>query len=192
MEDIGIPRFGTVKSSSGFFSCKLSSDRIEGDWISGVLSECIHSAMNSLLNRLQHGSYAGFEMSQPDHDTMVGSAVKNCVKYSLTNIKAHLEGQEHPEEYGGKIPDIEAYKNGTKYLIEIEDLESISRSDTIEQLKVFSKGRTSSKFKLIIVVPFSPEKPEKDVKELLSSNGISYDNIWLYFAHSGETIGYPS
>ena len=129
-------------------------------------------------------------MSQPDHDVMVRSAVKNCEKSALTNIKAYLKGEEYPEEYGGKIPDIEAYTNDTKYLIEIEDLESISRSDTIEQLNAFSRGRTSSKFKLIIVVPYSPEKNEEYVKRLLSSNGIGYDNIWLYFSHSGDTIGY--
>jgi hypothetical protein len=79
-----------------------------------------------------------FEMSQPDHDTMVRSAIKNCEKHAFANIKAALEGYEQPEGYGGKIPDIEAYRNGTKHLIEIEDLESISRSDTIKQLKAFS------------------------------------------------------
>ena len=129
-------------------------------------------------------------MSQPDHDVMVRSAIKNCQKHGFTDIKACLKGEEQPEEYGGKIPDIEAYKNGTKHLIEIEDLESIARSDTIEQLKVFSRGRTTSGFKFTIVVPYSSEKKEEYVKGLLSSNGISYDGLWLYFSYSGETIGF--
>ena len=133
-----------------------------------------------------------FEMSQPDHDTMVRSAIKNCEKDGSTNIKAALGGYEPPERYGGKIPDIEAYRNDTKLLIEIEDLESISRDDTIKQLRVFSQGRTTSGFKFTIVVPYSREKPEEEVKRFLASNDISYDGIWLYFSHSGETIGFTA
>ena len=89
-------------------------------------------------------------MSQPDHDAMVRSAIKFCVKNGFTDIKADLTGYEKPNEYLNRIPDIEAYKDGKKHLIEVEDCESIKTTETLEQLKVFSQGRESSELRFII------------------------------------------
>jgi len=117
-------------------------------------------------------------MSQPDHDKMVKRALDFCKNNLFTDIKPDLVGGKKPDGYGGRIPDIETYRGGMKFLIEIEDCDSISTTTTLEQLSVFSKGKVNGLFKFIIVVPYPCQK---DAENTLYTNNISYDKLWLYY-----------
>ena len=122
-------------------------------------------------------------MSQPDHDKMVRRVLDFCMNNSFIDIRADLVGGEKPEGYGGRVPDIEACVGSIKFLIEIEDCDSISTSTTLEQLSVFSKGKVSGLFKLVIVVPYSCQQ---DAENVLYKNSIAYDKLWLYYPTTND------
>jgi len=112
------------------------------------------------------------------HDDIVKSAVEYCKKEGFTNIKATLpdSGFDYPDEYSGKIPDIEADKDGVKHLIEIETCDNISNTETIDQLRKLHKACVDSGYRFIVEVP--AHCPE-EAKDILSKNGISCE-FWRY------------
>jgi hypothetical protein len=109
---------------------------------------------------------------------MVRRVLDFCAGNSFTDIRPDLVGGEKPEGYGGRIPDIEAYRSGIRFLIEIEDCDSISTSTTLEQLSVFSRGKANDLFRFVVVVPYSCQE---DAEKVLRRNSITYDGLWLYY-----------
>ena len=122
-------------------------------------------------------------MAQPDHDKMVKRVLDFCISKSFTNIRPDLVGGKKPEGYGGRIPDIEAYLSSTKFLIEVDDCDSISTNTTLEQLSAFSRGKENGLFRFVVVIPYSCQG---DAEKVLQKNSITYDGLWLYYPYTND------
>ena len=108
------------------------------------------------------------------HKNLITAMVKLLVGQGYT-VKADHIGYEGgvPDDYGGKKPDIFAFKNGNnKIFVEAETCDSISSEHAKEQWQVFS-DKIDTKFWMIV-----PKECLEELKSKLEEWKISVDSIY--------------
>ncbi|MCF8039989.1 MAG: hypothetical protein K9K64_11340 [Desulfohalobiaceae bacterium] len=74
--------------------------------------------------------------AQAKHDEMVGSIARDFVKKGF-RVKADIEGYERPGMIRGYRPDVIAFKDGQRKIVEVETADTSKTSRAVKQQEAF-------------------------------------------------------
>ncbi|MFW6054772.1 MAG: hypothetical protein ACOC9D_02615 [Thermodesulfobacteriota bacterium] len=84
------------------------------------------------------------QKAQAKHDEMVGSIARDFVKKGF-RVKADLEGYERPGTIRGHRPDVIAFKDGQRKIVEVETADTSKSSRALKQQEAFRAEADNSK-----------------------------------------------
>jgi hypothetical protein len=110
---------------------------------------------------------------QSTHDNTVRSLAEKYREQGYTNIRADISGYSQPDVVNGHRPDVQATKNYTTIIAEVETEDSVSWQESVDQWKAFD--RSSYGFHLCV-----PKTVEAQARAIVAKNGITVDYWWTY------------
>ena len=116
-----------------------------------------------------------------EHDIMVRSLARYLREQGHNDIKVNMFGYDTPDQIYfeastlGQTPDITS-TNIKRFIFDIETVESLDDSETLERWKLFSAYAKQQSKAFIVAVP---QGSEEHGRQLAEDWGIKLDNVWV-------------